>query len=157
METLQEMRPLRRGLEGVFALAAASYHGPLTLDKLAAAAGMPSTTLTRRFHRRFGISPMRWLWSFRVLLAAELIAAAPAAPLAEVAERCGFVSPAHFSRRFRELFGESPSKFRQAARRATGTTGGDDVCRRELDEWTDAALVRRALAKTQLRGWEGRG
>lgn len=101
-----------RNLDAAIACAVERYQDRLTLRDLARAAALPTNTLTRMFNRRYGMSPMRWLWRFRTILAAECIARAPGWPLAEVATHCGFTSPAHFSRRFRELFQESPSSFR---------------------------------------------
>lgn len=106
-----------RGIPGVIELAAARFGEALTLEDLAAAAGMPPNTLTRKFNRKYGLSPMRWLWSFRTILAAEFIAAAPEWSLTDVAIYCGFNSSAHFSRRFKEMFQESPSRFRSNFRK----------------------------------------
>lgn len=127
-----------RGIAGVKALAAARFGESLTLQDLAKAARMPTNTLTRRFKRTFGLSPMRWLWAFRVYLAAEIIAAAPGWTLTDVAVHCGFGSSAHFSRRFKRLFGENPSVQRRLARLAKGARlmPGDPLLaqRRELVE-----------------------
>jgi transcriptional regulator GlxA family with amidase domain len=37
--------------------------------------------------------------------------------IAQVAEMCGFANPFHFSRRFKEAFGQSPSEVRVNIRR----------------------------------------
>ena len=101
-----------RNLNAAIACAVERYQDRLTLADLAAASALPTNTLTRMFNRRYGMSPMRWVWRFRTILAAECIARAPEWSLAEIATHCGFTSAAHFSRRFRELFQESPSRFR---------------------------------------------
>ena len=132
----------RQGLTGVVSLVRERYAGELTLPELAAAAGMPTNTLTRHFNRRYGMSPMRWLWAFRTILAAELIAENPEAPLAEICARCGFTSSAHFSRRFREVFKESPSRFR-----ANFRTGGRQGATQVAQSGPESALAR-ALAKS---------
>jgi AraC-like DNA-binding protein len=93
--------------------AAKRFHEALTLADLASAAQLPASTLGRHFQRSFGISPMRWLWSFRTLLAAELIAIHPSWPLQSISRECGFTSQAHFSRRFHALFDETPRAFRK--------------------------------------------
>ena len=139
----------QRGVEGAVNLAVDAPGAALTLADLARAAGLPQNTLTRFFNRDYGMSPMRWLWSFRVVLAAEMIATAPAWPLTVVAEECGFVSLAHFSRRFRELFGESPSSFREAFRQRSGDGGESGapaprVATRELAERAAHKLARSA-------------
>lgn len=101
-----------RNLNAAIACAVERFQDHLTLGDVAKAAGLPTNTLTRMFNRRYGMSPMRWVWRFRTILAAECIARAPEWSLAEIATHCGFTSAAHFSRRFRELFQESPSQFR---------------------------------------------
>ena len=76
----------------------------LTLADLAAFAGMPKTSLTRQFNDAYRLSPMRWVWLVRTVMAAELIAATPTTPLRAVAAACGFKSQAHFCRRFAAAF-----------------------------------------------------
>lgn len=149
-----ESRPeLPRGLAGVRELVAQRYGEPLTLPDLAAAARMPTNTLTRRFHQVYGTSPMRWLWSFRTLLAAELIARHPGWSLTDVAVLCGFGSSAHFSRRFRALLKDSPSRYRararvdrepaerSGARAALGPSGSGGV---------EAELIARVMARLSV-------
>jgi transcriptional regulator GlxA family with amidase domain len=100
------------GLGRVVELVLERHAEPLTMRDLTAAAGMPANSLTRAFNRLYGISPKRWVWYFRTVLAAELIANAPAEPLSAAWSRCGFVSAAHFSRRFREVYREAPTTWR---------------------------------------------
>jgi AraC-like DNA-binding protein len=100
------------GLGRVVELVLVRYGEPLSMRDLTAAARMPANSLTRTFNRLYGISPKRWVWYFRTLLAAELIASAPAEPLSSAWSHCGFVSAAHFSRRFRELYDEAPTTWR---------------------------------------------
>lgn len=45
----------------------------INLDILAATTGASKFDLCRLFKRQFNISPMKFLWTFRVVLAAELI------------------------------------------------------------------------------------
>ena len=106
------MANTNRNLNAAIACVVERYQDRLTLKDLAASADLPTNTLPRMFNRRYGMSPMRWVWRFRTILAAECIARAPEWSLLDVATHCGFTSAAHFSRRFRELFQESPSKFR---------------------------------------------
>jgi AraC-like DNA-binding protein len=58
---------------------------------------------------------MRWLWNFRTMLAKELIVMDPTWSLTDVAFTCGFTSSAHFSRTYKQMFGESPSELRRRA------------------------------------------
>lgn len=113
-------------LENVYRLAAARFRERLTINDLAAAAGMPVNTLTRHFNGAHGVSPVRWLWHFRTVLAAEIIATDPTMAMGDVAGSCGFTSNAHFARRFRAVFGESPSRFRAHCRVHERSTRTDD-------------------------------
>ena len=84
------------------------------LEDLASAAGMSRFNFCRRFHRDCGVPPIRWLWNFRTILAAEFIALDPRWSLTDVAFACGFSSSAHFSRSFKAMFRKSPSAYRRA-------------------------------------------
>ncbi len=85
----------------------------IRLEDLAGAAGMTRFNFCRRFHKDCGLPPIRWLWTFRVVLAHEFIALDPRWSLTDVAFACGFTSSAHFSRSFKGVFKVSPSKFRK--------------------------------------------
>lgn len=63
------------------------------------------------------IALMDWMWERRLRMAhAKLADAAHAImPVGLIAYQCGFASQAHFSRHFKERFGQTPSEFRAAA------------------------------------------
>ena len=90
-----------------------NFADDINLDDLAMAAGISKFNLCRKFQKRYGVSPMRWLWIFRATVAAEFIKSAPSWSLTDVAFNCGFGSSAHFSRTFVAVHGQSPSQFRQ--------------------------------------------
>ncbi len=69
---------------------------------------MDRTTLFRRLKAEAGCAPEEYLRSRRLQKAAELLADR-AGNVAEVADAVGFASVSHFSRRFRERYGKSPS------------------------------------------------
>jgi transcriptional regulator GlxA family with amidase domain len=81
----------------------------LDLQQLASACGISKFNYCRKFHGLVGLTPMRWLWSFRVSLAKEFIAIDPQWTLTDIAFACGFTSSAHFSRVFRRMYKSSPS------------------------------------------------
>lgn len=85
----------------------------ICLEDLAQEAGMSRFNFCRRFHKECGLPPMRWLWNFRTLLAAEFISLDPRWSLTDVAFSCGFTSSAHFSRSFRAMFAKSPSQYKK--------------------------------------------
>jgi transcriptional regulator GlxA family with amidase domain/DNA-binding CsgD family transcriptional regulator len=89
----------------------------LTLDDLAARAGVSKRTLTRRFGEEVGTSPARWLQQTRLRLAQQLLETT-ALPVERIARDVGFGSPTTFREGFRSVFGVSPHAYRHDARRA---------------------------------------
>ncbi len=83
----------------------------LTAERIAAAHNISLRHLyavwARAGHDR---GPMQWITNLRLHRARDRLASrAPTqTTIAAVARDCGFTSPSHFSRRFRETFGESP-------------------------------------------------
>lgn len=101
--------------ERVVAYVLENFAEEICLEDLAAEAGLSRFNFCRKFHRECGVSPMKWLWNFRTILAAEFIALDPRWSLTDIAFSCGFTSSAHFSRSFRGMFQQSPSAFKKAA------------------------------------------
>ena len=93
-----------------------NFSEEINLDDVAGASEITKFNLCRNFQRRYGLSPMKWLWTFRTMLAAEFIQIAPAWSLTDIAFLSGFSSSAHFSRSFSSLIGSSPSRFRKYVR-----------------------------------------
>lgn len=88
----------------------------ISLSDLALSVGLSRYNFCRKFQKIYGIPPMRWLWIFRAVLAAEFIKIDPEWSLTDVAFTVGFSSSAHFSRVFKQFLGETPSQFRKKAR-----------------------------------------
>lgn len=68
--------------------------------------------LHRQFTAEVGTSPMAWLARTRVELAASMLIQ-DSRPIAEIAHRVGWPDPNYFSRRFREISGDSPTEYRR--------------------------------------------
>lgn len=100
--------------ERVVAFVLENFAEEIELDDLATEAGLSRFNFCRRFQKECGISPMRWLWNFRTILASEFITLDPKWSLTDVAFSCGFTSSAHFSRSFKAMFRVSPSAYRKA-------------------------------------------
>ncbi|CAB3764526.1 hypothetical protein LMG29739_04378 [Paraburkholderia solisilvae] len=83
----------------------------LNVSLIAAAVHASSSQLTRLF-RADGQTLMRYVWDRRLALAAELLQQIDVTRLqmSEIAYRCGFSSPTHFSRAFKERYGVAPKK-----------------------------------------------
>ena len=102
-----------RIVESVVSFVLNNFADEINLDDLAREAGMTRFNFCRRFHKECGVPPMRWLWNFRTILAAEFINLDPRWSLTDVAFSCGFSSSAHFSRSFKAMFQKSPSQYRK--------------------------------------------
>jgi len=85
-----------------------------TLEELAAAAGCSASHLHRLCSEAFGRSPQQLQRQLRLDRAAELLARSNLA-VQEVATRCGFACPFHFSKTFARAYRCSPRAFRRRA------------------------------------------
>ncbi len=84
---------------------------PHCVTSLAKLAGMSRSRFTHHFTATYGTSPMIYLQSVRLKRAARLLRSSTA-PVKSVAAAVGFASRSHFSRAFREKFGQDPTAFR---------------------------------------------
>ncbi|MGW7351666.1 GlxA family transcriptional regulator [Streptomyces phytohabitans] len=89
----------------------------LTLDALAARAGLSTRTLNRRFREQTGTTPLQWLLRTRIRHAQHLLETT-AHSVERVAAQTGFGSPTSFRDRFRQQVGTSPYAYRRAFRSA---------------------------------------
>lgn len=114
-----------RDLDSVTAAFAALVSGGIAPDAgvgaLADAAGTSTRSLQRLFARYVGVTPKWVLQRHRVHLAADLLAADPQRPLADVAADVGYYDQAHFSTDFQRATGSTPAAYaRRCARSAAG-------------------------------------
>jgi AraC family transcriptional regulator of arabinose operon len=84
----------------------------LTLEGLAGLLHFHPNYFISFFKKHFGVSPLKYVSNLRLQRAKELLRGT-ALPVAEVAARTGFHDLFHFSRRFKEQTGYSPSDFRR--------------------------------------------
>lgn len=83
----------------------------VTLAELARAAGISKGHLILLVRRHWQTTPMEYLWQQRLLRAAQLLRETGLS-ISEVADRTGFDNPFHFSRRFKQRFGNPPRLWR---------------------------------------------
>ncbi|UWZ34808.1 AraC family transcriptional regulator [Dactylosporangium roseum] len=91
----------------------ASPQTPFTVDMLARQAGISVRALQKGFRREFAVSPLEYLRAVRLKRAREeLLRAGPSegVTVTDVATRWGFGHLGWFGQRYRERYGESPSK-----------------------------------------------
>lgn len=84
----------------------------LTLDRLAGNLGVSSRHLRRTFTRTFGVSPVRYAQTRRLLLARQLLAGSDLSVL-DVAMTAGFGSVRRLNELFRSRYGITPSSIRR--------------------------------------------
>jgi transcriptional regulator GlxA family with amidase domain len=87
----------------------------LTLDDIAAHAGLSTRTLNRRFREQTGTTPVQWLHRSRLRRAQYLLETTDHA-VERIAGQVGFGSATTFRERFRRLVGTSPNAYRRAFR-----------------------------------------
>ncbi|MGN9781085.1 helix-turn-helix domain-containing protein [Nonomuraea sp. ZG12] len=93
--------------------AAERLHEPLTVDDLAARAGVSPRTLARRFAGRLGVSPGRWLLGQRVSAARALLEETDL-PVETIAARVGLSSATNLRRRFHSIVRTTPAAYRRS-------------------------------------------
>lgn len=91
------------------------YREPLTVEALAASAGIGRWAYTQLFKELTGRLPLDYLNEVRIKQAKHLLLATEDR-LGEIAQRLGFSSEYYFSRRFKQVAGLSPGRYRRLQR-----------------------------------------
>ncbi|MGK5550780.1 GlxA family transcriptional regulator [Actinomadura kijaniata] len=87
----------------------------VTVESMAAHAGVSARTLARRFADQLGTSPGQWLLAQRIAAAQDLLESSDL-PLEAIAHRVGLSSATNLRRRFRNALGTTPGAYRRAFR-----------------------------------------
>ena len=90
---------------------AKSYGESILVEDLAREASLSPSHFAQLFKRTIGLSPMQFVMAYRVEQAKKKLSGRDT-PLMDIALSCGFSDQAHFSRQFKHIQGESPSKYR---------------------------------------------
>lgn len=93
----------------------ASIDDPLSVNQLVAAGGISRRQLERLFERELGRSPKRYYLELR-LERANLLLMSTTLSILQIALATGFLSQSHFSRVYRETYGNPPNETRSSAR-----------------------------------------
>jgi len=129
----QNDRTNDRLLETIVSYVMENFAEEISLEDMSSTVGISRFSLCRAFQRQFKVTPMRWLWTFRAILAFEFIALEPRWSLTDIAFSCGFTSSAHFSRLFKSVFKCSPSQHRSQALQALRQSEGIPTLPRTFD------------------------
>jgi transcriptional regulator GlxA family with amidase domain len=100
------------GLAPVIDWMMANLDKPLSVETLAARAGMSSRTFARRFREQTGTTPLQCLLVARIQRAQGLLEQGSMS-IERVAARSGFDSPVTFRARFRRVVGVTPTEYRR--------------------------------------------
>jgi AraC family transcriptional regulator len=90
----------------------ANLASKMDIEDLAKVVALSRSHFSRAFKRSLGFSPMEYVVVRRVERAKAMISGTRE-PLAEVALACGFADQAHLNRRFRDIVGISPGRWRR--------------------------------------------
>jgi len=104
-----------RWLRGVEDAIEASVASPPSTEVLAALAGVHPTHLLRTFRRHHGATISNYVRQRRIQRARTEVASAKR-PLAMIALDAGFADQSHFTRVFRQAFGETPGQYARSLR-----------------------------------------
>ncbi|WP_426711724.1 AraC family transcriptional regulator [Cronobacter muytjensii] len=85
---------------------------PWTLKSMAARCFLSRATFARHFAGRYPLTPQAWLTQVRMARAARLLEREQDA-IGRVAEACGYLTQAAFSKAFKNAWGITPGQFRQ--------------------------------------------
>jgi AraC-like DNA-binding protein len=101
------------GVDGRVSRAAEYLHSHFTqsvsLEQLAAAAGLSQFVLVRSFSRRYGVPPHAFQLNLRITRARELLA--KGVPAGLVAAELGFCDQSHFARHFKRIVRVNPGEY----------------------------------------------
>ena len=104
-----------RALRRVREFIEAHLEQTISIQALAAMVGLSMCHFARAFKQSQGMTPHDYLVHCRVRRAQELLADTDL-PLSEIAITAGFADQSHCARRFRELVGLTPSRYRWSTR-----------------------------------------
>ena len=88
------------------------YSDNITINEIAESVSLSVSECLRCFHRNIGTTPIQYLKSFRIKKAAELLTNTDM-KIVDVGIVCGFQDMSYFAKTFRNIYGCTPSKYRE--------------------------------------------
>ena len=88
------------------------YREQITIDNIAASAGISVSTLLRLYHDILHTTPIQYVLQYRLEQIREELLLYPDSSISEIAYSCGFNDISYFNRCFLKKYGYTPSTFR---------------------------------------------
>jgi AraC-like DNA-binding protein len=98
-----------RGVRRAMGYIAGNFGDEISVDELAAVAGLSPYHFIRVFCRATGLPPHAWLMQYRARMAQAMLRRG--IPIADAACRAGFADQSHLNRVFKRLFGYPPGQY----------------------------------------------
>lgn len=102
-------------LQQMISFVRSNYMHKISIDDIAATAGVSRSKCYRMFNRYTGQSPGNFINDYR-LEKSCIYLAKTGMPVADIAHECGFSQVSYFDRVFAAKYGQTPLKYRQKAR-----------------------------------------
>ena len=89
------------------------FRNDLTLDLVAEHSGMSKYSLCKKFHKKYGVSPGKYLRDLRISQACRLLMTNSDYTMQEIAEMVGYSNNNYFGKVFKAAKGISPDRYRK--------------------------------------------
>lgn len=109
---LEQELPLPKSIVRAKRFIEEHYAQEISLDMIAEQASLSKQYLTNLFKQHVGFSPSEYLWKIRTEHGGKLLNQSNL-NVSEIAYKCGFRNPFHFSRKVKNLYGYSPKELRR--------------------------------------------
>jgi AraC-like DNA-binding protein len=119
-EAVAEDKHLAQQLEQTLVARQLFLDPDLTLQTLARKTGIPARQISRSINRTHECNVSQWINGFRIQHAQRLLLQSDA-PITEIMLEAGFATKSNFNREFVRISGMSPTDFRRATARNSGT------------------------------------
>ena len=88
------------------------YSDNITINEIAESVSLSVSECLRCFHRTIGTTPIQYLKSLRIKKAAELLTNTDM-KIVDIGIICGFQDMSYFAKTFRNIYGCTPSQYRE--------------------------------------------
>lgn len=102
----------RGGIKRAIDFLEEQYFSPLSIDRVAAVAGLSISHFSREFKIQTGKTPYSFFNDLRIRKVQAMLLDKDMT-ITNIAQTCGFSSPSHFSTTFRQKLGITPSEYRK--------------------------------------------